>query len=123
MSVAIKEGFYTRADNYGLMEVYGADATRFLQAQTTNDINQLAEYSSQTSCLLDRKAHIEAYFQIYPKHHSYRIVAERPQIAHILEHLEQYRFADKVEFVDLTAGGTFFAVEGPRARSVIDAGM
>jgi folate-binding protein YgfZ len=123
MSTALKEGFYTRADEYGLLEVYGVDATRFLQAQTTNDINQLAEYSSQRSCLLDRKAHIEAYFQIYRKHHSYRIVAERPQITHILEHLDQYRFADKVEFVDLTSGGTFFAVEGPRARSVIDAGM
>lgn len=123
MNAALKEGFYTRADEYGLLEVYGVDATRFLQAQTTNDIHQLAEYSSQTSCLLDRKAHIEAYFQIYRKHHSYRIIAERPQVTHILEHLEQYRFADKVEFVDLTSGGTFFAVEGPRARSVIDAGM
>jgi folate-binding protein YgfZ len=123
MSTAIKDGFYTRADNYGLMEVYGADATRFLQAQTTNDINQLAEYSSQTSCLLDRKAHIEAYFQVYRKHHSYRLVAERPQIDHIMQHLELYKFADKVEFINLTEGGTFFAVEGPRARSVIDAGM
>ncbi|MFX8389399.1 hypothetical protein ABTL55_19245, partial [Acinetobacter baumannii] len=78
MSIAIKDGFYTRADGYGLLEVYGADATRFLQAQTTNDINQLAEYSSQTACLLDRKAHIEAYFQIYRKHQSYRIIAEKP---------------------------------------------
>jgi folate-binding protein YgfZ len=123
MSTAIRDGFYTIADNYGLMEVYGADATRFLQAQTTNDINQLPEYSSQTSCLLDRKAHIEAFFQVYRKHHSYRLIAERPQIEHILEHLEQYKFADKVEFINLTEGGTFFAVEGPRARSVIDAGM
>ena len=37
--------------------------------------------------------------------------------------MEQYRFADKVEFVDLTDGGTFFAIEGAKARSVIEAGM
>jgi folate-binding protein YgfZ len=118
-----EHGFYSCSADYGLVEVYGPDAARFLQAQTTNDIHELAEGSSQVSCLLDRKAHVEAYFQIYRKHQSYRILAETEQIPKIITHLESYKFADKVEFVDWSKTGKFFLVQGHRARSVLDAGL
>ncbi len=116
-------GGFFEADSYGLIEVYGPDAESFLQAQTTNDLSKLAECESQNSCLLDRKAHIQAYFQLFRKHDSYRILSQRNQIPLILEHLEAYRFADKVEFLDLTHTGTFFAVEGPRAKRLINSGF
>lgn len=116
-------GGYFRAVHFGLVEVYGPDAERFLQSQTTNDVRQLAQLSSQSSCLLDRKAHIQAYFQLFRKHDSYRILVEKEQVSAILEHLDKYRFADKVEFLDLTHTGSFFVVQGPRARRVINSGF
>ena len=116
-------GGYFHAEHYGLLEVYGPDAERFLQSQTTNNVAELGQLCSQFTCILDRKAHIQAYFQLFRKHDSYRILVEKAQISAIIEHLEKYRFADKVEFLDLTHTGAFFAVQGPRARRVINSGF
>jgi len=115
MATLREVGGYARMDKYGLLEIYGKDAQRFLQSQTTNDVTALPQYGSQKSCILDRKAHVIAYFTLYRKHDSYRIIADRDQISVIVEHLESYRFADKVDFVDLSAGGSFIAVQGPQA--------
>ena len=116
-------GGYFKASEFGLIEIYGRDAAKFLQAQTTNDVMQLAQSSHQSSCLLDRKAHIQAYFELYRRHESYRIIVEKAQIDCILNHLDRYRIADKVEFLDLSDTGHFYALQGPRCRRVIKAGL
>ena len=87
-------GYFKRAD-FALIEIYGPEAQQFLQSQTTNDVKALAPHASQKSALLDRKAHIVAYFTLYRKNTSFRIIAENNQCAYILEHLDRFRFADK----------------------------
>lgn len=122
--VTLREtGGYARDDSFGLLEVYGPDAQRFLQSQTTNDVQALAQYGSQESCIIDRKAHVIAYFRLYRKHESYRIIAQREQIAAIIAHLESHKFADKVDFVDLTTGGAFLVVQGPRSLESLTNGF
>ncbi|HEY9677063.1 MAG TPA: tetratricopeptide repeat protein [Drouetiella sp.] len=116
-------GVYGRVTGMGMMAVVGPDATRFLQSQTTNDVAKLPELGSQHSCILDRKAHVKAYFDLYRKHKSFRIIAESDQIERIMFHLDTYRFADKVEFINETAHGAFFAVQGPKALQCIAAGL
>src|SRR5271155_2203408 len=114
-----ERGGYFHASNYGLIEVYGPDAARFLQSQTTNDVNSLSACCGQPTCLLDRKAHVLAAFDLYRRHKSFRIIVEKSQIERILAHFDEYRFADKVEFLDLTNTGEFFAVQGPEAPHAI----
>jgi len=114
-----QQGGYFVAHTYGLIEVYGKDAARFLQSQTTNDVNALDSCCGQFSCLLDRKAYVKAFFQLYRRHESFRIIAEKPQIPMIISHLEEYKFADKVELLDLTETGDFFAVQGPDAPLLV----
>jgi folate-binding protein YgfZ len=116
-------GGFFEASDYGLIEIYGPDARRFLQSQTTNDVFALPEYGFQFNSLLDRKAHIQSFFRLYRKHDSYRILIEKKQISATLEHLDKFRFADKVEFLDLTNSGKFFAVQGPMSRRLINAGF
>jgi len=118
-----ERGGYFSATDFGLLEIYGKDAARFLQSQTTNDINALDACCGQLSCLLDRKAHIKAFFQLYRRHESFRIIAEKPQIQTIISHLNEYKFADKVELLDLTETGEFFAVEGPNAPLLVRQGQ
>jgi folate-binding protein YgfZ len=113
------QGGYFRASDYGLVEIYGKDAPKFLQSQTTNDVLKLAECSGQSSCLLDRKAHIRAFFHLFRRHDSFRIVVERHQIPTILEHLEEYKFNETVEFLDLSETGGFFAIQGPHVLKLI----
>jgi folate-binding protein YgfZ len=119
MATMRQRGGYFSAQEFGLVEIYGKDAERFLQAQTTNDVKALDTCCGQISCLLDRKAYVKAFFHLYRRHESFRIIAEKTQISTIISHLEDYRFADKVEFLDLSDTGQFFAVQGPDASYLV----
>src|ERR1700758_4824859 len=104
-------GGFCKAEPFGLIEIYGKHDTRFLQSQTTNDVMQLEQCKHQDTCLLDRKAKVQAYFSLYRRHESYRIVAEKTQIRPIIDHLDHHRIADKVEFLDLSNTGNFFVLQ------------
>ncbi|CAN5502712.1 hypothetical protein BH11CYA1_BH11CYA1_41640 [soil metagenome] len=117
-SAAKVSGYYPGAE-YSLIEIYGDDAERFINAQTTSEVKALKPYQSQPSALLDRKAHVVAYFNLYRKNSSYRIVAEEGQVATILEHLDKYIFSDKVELLNLSAG-KILALIGSDARLIIN---
>ncbi len=108
---------------YGLIEVHGSDAARFLQSQTTNDVLALQECMGQVNAILDRKAHIEAYFDLYRHHKSFRIVAIKSNTERILSHLEKFHFSEKVEFLDLTRNGSFFLIQGPKSRKLVASGL
>ncbi len=110
---------YFSAAQYSLIEIYGADSERFINAQTTSDVKALKPYQWQPSALLDRKAHVVAYFNLYRKNSSYRIIAEESQVATILEHLDKYIFSDKVELLNLNSG-KMLALIGSDARTVIN---
>lgn len=110
---------YFAAAHYSLIEIYGADSERFINAQTTSDVKALKPYQWQPSALLDRKAHVVAYFNLYRKNSSYRIIAEESQVATILEHLDKYIFSDKVELLNLSSG-KMLALIGSDARSIIN---
>jgi len=109
---------YFAAAQYSLIEIYGADSERFINAQTTSDVKALKPYQWQPSALLDRKAHVVAYFNLYRKNSSYRIIAEESQVATILEHLDKYIFSDKVELLNLSSG-KMLALIGSDARTII----
>ncbi|MBU6451539.1 MAG: tetratricopeptide repeat protein [Cyanobacteria bacterium REEB67] len=110
---------YNKDLEYGLIEVYGADAARFLHAQTTSDVDSLQALHGQISALLDRKAHVQSYFSLYRKHDSFRILASRGQIQDIIAHLDKFTFADKVEFLDLSAAGRFVGLFGLHSRKLL----
>jgi folate-binding protein YgfZ len=110
---------YFSAAQYSLIEIYGADSERFINAQTTSDVKALKPYQWQPSALLDRKAHVVAYFNLYRKNSSYRIIAEESQVATILEHLDKYIFSDKVELLNLSSG-KMLALIGSDARTIIN---
>jgi glycine cleavage system aminomethyltransferase T len=81
-----------RSAKYSLIEIYGPDGERFINAQTTSDVKALKPYQWQPSALLDRKAHVVAYFNLYRKNSSYRIIAEESQVATISGTSRQIHF-------------------------------
>ncbi|MCW5823388.1 MAG: tetratricopeptide repeat protein [Cyanobacteria bacterium TGS_CYA1] len=85
---------------FSLIEVNGPDAKRFLQAQTTNNVDLLEDGQMQLSALLDRKAKLVANFHLYKiDQDHFTIVSDSYLQKPILEHLDKFCFADKVEFV------------------------
>lgn len=85
---------------FSLIDVKGPDAERFLQAQTTNNVNLLGDGQMQKSAVLDRKAKLVGNFNLYKiDQENFKIVCDSVLQKPILEHLEKFCFADKVEFV------------------------
>ncbi len=121
VSLHNQAGFYF-AEQYGLLRIRGKDSASFLQSQLTNNINELKPGASQFSCLLDRKAHVQAYFHLFKDlnsdSQSFYVLAESQQIPRLVQDLEQYQFAAQVEFTDYSAEGHFISVQGPRANKI-----
>lgn len=103
--------------SHQLVEVVGKDAERFLHSQTTSDVKGMNAFGSQMSALLDRKAHVLAIFDIYKDADKFLIVSDNNQADAIINQLDAFRFADKVDFK--IQPGSFFAVQGPRARRLL----
>lgn len=110
-------GYFTPAA-FTLLEITGVDAERFINAQTTSDVKSLAPGQFQPSALLDRKAHVVAYFYLYRTTGGYSIIADSNQMAAIIEHLDRYIFADKVELEQKS--GSFTALIGSDSRALLD---
>lgn len=114
-----RQGGFCFTEEFGVVTVTGADATQFLESQTTNQIKALADGGGQLSCLLDRKARPVGCFHIYRDGTEYDLVSERFQIEGILTHLEKFHFADKVKFDDISSDTFQILLQGRRSRSLI----
>lgn len=112
-------GGFLQLNDCSLIEIMGKDAERFLHSQTTNDVRSLAFNQGHQNALLDRKAHIVATFDLYrgAEENLYYILAAKAHAQSILEHLDKFRFADKVDFE--IRSGAFIAIQGPRARRLL----
>lgn len=116
-------GGFALSSPFGLLEIHGPDAARFLHAQSTNDVLALAECMGQVNSILDRKAHVQAYFDLYRHHESFHIIAIKSNIATIYEHLDHFRFSEKVEFLDLNHTGSFSLIQGRKAGKLVASGI
>ncbi|MBX9877453.1 MAG: tetratricopeptide repeat protein [Candidatus Obscuribacterales bacterium] len=112
-------GGFAALDDWSLIAVTGVDAQQFLQARVTSDVKALKPGDGQESALLDRKAHLVAYFSLYFLDNSYWIVCTSNQVTTILKELETYLFAEKVSFKDESANKIFFAVQGAYSQKLL----
>ncbi len=103
--------------DFSVVSVTGPDAERFLHSQTTSDVKGLNPSEGQMSALLDRKAHVIALFDIFRQDESYLLLVPGNQAQTVINQLETFKFADKVEFEKQE--GVLFAIQGPRARRLL----
>ncbi len=102
------------------IRVFGTDARRFLQSQTTNDVNIVAEGGGHSNCLIDRKSRPVGCFRMYLLDSEYAIICDTKQTEPILEHLDKFRFADRVDFEEWK-DARFITIQGPRSRTLMGA--
>lgn len=105
-------GGFAVLDNWSIIEIAGADAEQFLQARVTSDVKALKSGDGQKSALLDRKAHLVAFFSLYLLDEKYWIICSQNQCATIIKELGTYLFAEKLTITDLTAENIFWTVQG-----------
>jgi folate-binding protein YgfZ len=115
----------------GKIEVWGADAARFLHNLTTNDILNLAPGTGCEAFLTTAKAKVIAYLLIYrhaapsgtgvspvdPPGFSLDVAPEAAD--KVIQHLDRYLISEQVEFANHTAAFAQIHVAGPRATDLL----
>jgi folate-binding protein YgfZ len=109
----------------GKIEVWGADAARFLHTLTTNDILNLAPGAGCEAFLTTAKAKVIAYLLIY--HHA--DLVHQPAFAldvapgaadKVIQYLDRYLISEQVELVNSTATFAQIHIAGPCAAVLLE---
>jgi folate-binding protein YgfZ len=94
-----RRGGFTRLEHHTLVEVAGVDAAKYLQARLSNDVNQLTDGQGQMTSLLDRKAHLIAYFSLHRiSAEQFLLFMETEQLETVMHELEMYHFQEKLTY-------------------------
>jgi folate-binding protein YgfZ len=102
------------------LRVTGADRSRFLNGQITNDLRKASETAAIEACVLNAKGKVNAHIFLVAVGESFLLDAE-PELRETLrERLERYVIADDVQIEDVTDEFSLFHVfteEPPAAES------
>ncbi len=86
--------------HFGIIAAYGEDAAEFLQAQFTNDINQVDEAHSQLSALCTPKGRMLCNFRIFRREQTYYLVLPYELLEAVLSRLRMFVLRSKVTLED-----------------------
>jgi len=86
--------------HFGIIAAYGEDAAAFLQAQFTNDINQVDEAHSQLSALCSPKGRMLCNFRIFRREQTYYLVLPYELLEAALSRLRMFVLRSKVTLED-----------------------
>jgi folate-binding protein YgfZ len=123
-AAARRAAVWVRLDSRAVLEVTGADRTRYLQGQITNDVEALdpsGPRAGRHALVLTREGRIVAEVHVVARPESFWLETDAVSRADAIERLSKYVVADDVAIADATAAFARFAIEGPRARAVVGA--
>src|SRR3990172_81469 len=104
---------YRQLEDRCLIVVSGHDAGTYLQSQTTNDVLSLTIGEGQANALLDRKAHLKAFFILLRlAENVYGLIVEKNQAEALYTHLENFHFVEEVEVIQKNTD-SFLLLLGP----------
>ena len=86
--------------HFGIIAAYGEDTAAFLQAQFTNDINQVDEAHSQLSALCSPKGRMLCNFRIFRREQTYYLVLPYELLEAALSRLRMFVLRSKVTLED-----------------------
>lgn len=109
----------------GKIEVWGADAARFLHNLTTNDILNLKPGEGCEAFLTTAKAKVIAYLLIY-RHAApvdppgFSLDVAPGAADKVMQHLDRYLISEQVEFANHTTAFAQMHLAGPRAAAMLE---
>jgi folate-binding protein YgfZ len=103
-----------------IISVTGKDRVQYLHAITSNDIKSLADGRGTLALLLSPQGRILAELEVYAQPERLLVLTHASRRESGLGILRKYVIGSKVAIEDLTDRMGGFAVEGPRAATVIE---
>jgi aminomethyltransferase len=101
--------------------VSGEDRVRWLNGMVTNNIRDLNPGFGNYNFLLNAKGRILGDLYIYNRGDSLWIDTERSQAESLMKTLEHFIIMDDVELTDISEKVSAIAVQGPRAKQIVEA--
>lgn len=84
-------------NGFKVFEIIGEDATRFLQGQTTNNVNALKPKTFQLNCRLKRTGHLLSYFYLLKDDSSFYLLIPNNLADITIEDLDKFIIMEDVE--------------------------
>jgi folate-binding protein YgfZ len=103
----------------GRLCITGADRTRFLHGQVTNDVKALRAGKGCYAALITAKGRMESDLNIYCLRDELLLDFEPGLTAKVSQRLDKYIIADDVQIVDVATDYGLLSVQGPAAATVI----
>lgn len=110
----------------GVIEVSGADRTRWLDGMISNDVVRLAAGTTRSGCyatLLTPKGRIVADLQVLLRGDAYWLDLARDAVPSVLAWLGRHVIADDVTLTDRSAAVARLGLEGPAALEIFAAAV
>ena len=98
----------------------GADRTRFLHGQVTNDVNQLKPGQGCYAALVTAKGKIESDFNIFCLENELLLDFEPGLAQHVIARFEKFIIADDVQVIDVSADYGLLSLQGPSSAAVLN---
>ena len=102
-----------------IVELSGPDRMRYLNAIVSNDVKTLGEGRGTLALLLKPQGHILAELEIYALQDKLLVLSHASVRERTIATLDKFIIMDDVTLSDVTEQFGSFAVEGPRAGTVI----
>jgi len=102
-----------------IVELSGPDRVRYLNAIVSNDVKSLGEGRGTLALLLKPQGHILAELEIYALQDKLLVLSHASVRERTVATLDKFIIMDDVALSDVTEQFGSFAVEGPRAGTVI----
>lgn len=106
----------TDLSHFGLISVYGDDASTFLQGQLTNDIRDVSETHSQLSAYCTPKGRMLANFRIFKREDTFYLRLPRTLLEKALNRIRMFILMSKVTMEDASDSLVHFGVSGETAE-------
>jgi len=102
-----------------IVELTGPDRVRYLNAIVSNDAKTLGEGRGTLALLLNPQGHILAELEIYARQEKLLVLSHASVRERTIATLDKFIIMDDVTMSDVTAQFGSFAIEGPRAGTVV----
>lgn len=102
-----------------IVELTGPDRVRYLNAIVSNDVKSLGEGRGTLALLLNPQGHILAELEIYALQEKLLVLSHASLRERTIATLDKFIIMDDVTLRDVTEQFGSFAIEGPRAGTVI----
>ncbi|HWC96560.1 MAG TPA: glycine cleavage T C-terminal barrel domain-containing protein [Candidatus Sulfopaludibacter sp.] len=110
---------YLDVSTRGRITAHGRDRARLLHNLTSNEIKKMTPGSGCYAFLLSPQGRIQADLNILCFEDHFLLETDPELREKVYQHIRRYIIADQVELVDVTAGTSEIALEGPGAAAVL----